>query len=64
MVARGVCIAKGGHAWDMTRYGKTINERAVRILLEYILVSTYFHLEIIIKTCRTNTNSRKQPETS
>ena len=34
----GVCVAKGGHAWDMTRYGNTINERAVRILLECILV--------------------------
>ena len=29
---------KGGHAWDTTRYGNTINERAVRILLECILV--------------------------
>ena len=29
----------GGHAWDMTRYGDTINERAVRILLECILVN-------------------------
>ena len=33
MVAPG-----GGHAWDTTRYGDTINERAVRILLECILV--------------------------
>ena len=32
----------GGHAWDMTRYGDTINERAVRILLECILVQYYF----------------------
>ena len=46
VVARGVCIVKGacvakggGHAWDMTRYGDTINERAVRILLECILVN-------------------------
>ena len=23
----------GGHAWDTTRYGDTVNERAVRILL-------------------------------
>ena len=30
----------GGHVWDMTRYGDTINERAVRILLECILVIT------------------------
>ena len=28
----------GGHPWDTTRYGDTINERAVRILLECILV--------------------------
>ena len=36
---RGVCmVALGGCAWDTTRYGDTINERAVRILLECILV--------------------------
>ena len=36
---------RGGHAWhahpppaDTTRYGDTVNERAVRILLECILV--------------------------
>ena len=43
----GVCVvAPGGHAWllqggcawDSTRYGDTVNERAVRILLECILV--------------------------
>ena len=28
----------GGHAWDTTRYGDTVNEGAVRILLECILV--------------------------
>ena len=28
----------GGHAWDTMRYGDTINERVVRILLECILV--------------------------
>ena len=51
VVARGVCLvkggvrgeggamhSKGGHAWDTTIYGDTINERAVRILLECILV--------------------------
>ena len=27
-----------GHAWDTTRYADTVNERAVRILLECILV--------------------------
>ena len=30
-----------GGAWDTTRYGDTINERAVRILLECILVHIY-----------------------
>ena len=35
----GACVvALGGHAWDMMRYRDTINERAVRILLECILV--------------------------
>ena len=35
----GACmVAPGGHAWDTTRYGDMINERAVRILLECILV--------------------------
>ena len=30
-MAKGeACVAKRGHAWDMTRYGDTINERAVR----------------------------------
>ena len=34
----------GGHAWDTMRYGDTVNERAVRILLECILVDMlYFH---------------------
>ena len=28
----------GEHAWDTTRYADTVNERAVRILLECILV--------------------------
>ena len=28
----------GGHEWDTMRYGDTINEREVRILLECILV--------------------------
>ena len=33
---------EGGCAWDMTRYGKTINEQAVGILLECILVYMLF----------------------
>ena len=37
----GACVVApggGGHAWDTTRYGDMINERAVHILLECILV--------------------------
>ena len=35
----GACVvALRGHAWDTMRYGDTVNERAVRILLECILV--------------------------
>ena len=35
----GVCmVALGGRAWDMMRYGYMVNDRAVRILLECILV--------------------------
>ena len=36
-------LLQGGHAWDMTRYTDTVNERAVRILLECILVSFNFY---------------------
>ena len=32
----------GGHAWDTTRYGDTIHERVLRILLECILVIVFF----------------------
>ena len=38
---RGACVVAlggGGHVWDTTRYGDTVNERAVCILLECILV--------------------------
>ena len=41
MVApRGACVVApgGGHAWDTMRYADTVNERAVCILLECILV--------------------------
>ena len=37
-VWRGACVAGGGRAWQILR--DTANERAVRILLECILVST------------------------
>ena len=39
----GCVVAPEGHAWDMMRYGDTVNERAVRILLECILVLNLFH---------------------
>ena len=31
-------LGGGGHAWDMTTHRDTVNERAVRILLECILI--------------------------
>ena len=38
----GACVVApgggGGYVWDMMRYGGMVNERAVRILLECILV--------------------------
>ena len=39
----GACMVAlgGGRAWDTTRHGDTVNERAVRILLECILVFRY-----------------------
>ena len=51
MVApRGACVvAPGGHAWDTTRYGDTINERALRILLECILVRVLWLKPIYFK---------------
>ena len=47
IVNRGSCMAQWGawrrwHAWDTTRYGDTINELVVRILLECILVLMQF----------------------
>ena len=38
----GVYGCSGGGAWDTTRYGDAVNERAVRILLESILVLRHF----------------------
>ena len=40
MVAPGghAWLLLGGRGWDTARYGDTVNERAVRILLECILV--------------------------
>ena len=47
---RGVCmVAPGGHVWDTTRYGDMINEWAVRILLECILVKKdYSNLQTLV----------------
>ena len=44
MVARRghVWLLPGGHAWDKMRYGDTINQWSVRILLECILVVDKF----------------------
>ena len=39
MCGEGGCVWQRGHAWDTARYGDTINERAVHIILECILVS-------------------------
>ena len=36
-------LLPGGHAWDTTRYGDTINEQVVCILLECILVTTFYY---------------------
>ena len=39
----GACmVAPGGDVWNTTRYGDTVNEWAVRILLECILFYHYF----------------------
>ena len=38
----GVRGCSGGCAWDMTRYGDTVHERSVCILLECILVFLKF----------------------
>ena len=42
MVARGVCLVAGGHVWLLGGVRRirrdTVNERAVRILLECMLV--------------------------
>ena len=44
----GVHGCSGGrHAWDTMRYGDTVNERAVRILLECILVGNIFDYKLI-----------------
>ena len=46
------CSRGGGRgcAWDTTRYGDTINERAVRILLECILVQLISHKARVLNT--------------
>ena len=42
----GMCGCSGGHAWDTMRYADTVNERAVCILLECILVSKNHALNV------------------
>ena len=53
MCGRGHALHGGGHAWqgghawhDTTRYGDAVNEQAVRILLECILVQYNFVFRI------------------
>ena len=41
-----------GGAWDTTRYGDTINERAVRILLECIVVYTFYPPPFFVQRVR------------
>ena len=50
----------GGHAWDTTRYGDTINERAVRILLECILVGFRKLFPLTCATYVSNSVNRTQ----
>ena len=47
VVALGeVCGCSGGCAWYTTTHGDTVNELAVRILLECILVS--YHIDVVV----------------
>ena len=54
--SQGGCVwlLPGGHAWDMRRYGDTVNEQAVRILLECILVTDVFFCFVCSKTSDVN----------
>ena len=53
---RGACVVAlggawllgGGRVWDTTRYGDTVNERAVRILLECISVKYSFQNDSVL----------------
>ena len=51
MRGEGGVHGEGGRAWDTTRYGDTINERAVRILLECILVMMWHYDVVAIFLC-------------
>ena len=61
MVALGGYVWLLGGAWDTTRYGDTVNERVVRILLECILVVDLYVVEtvrfILVKFCSKTTVS-------
>ena len=54
MCVRGTCVAEGGvHGMhvppaDTTKCGHTVNERAVRILLQYILVYLFYFFACIL----------------
>ena len=49
VVSPGGCVvALGGHVWDTTRYADTVKERAVRILLECILVWLCCNTELVV----------------
>ena len=41
-------LLQGGHVWDTTRYGGMVNERAVRILLECILVLMFMFILMLM----------------
>ena len=51
------CSGGGGRAWDTTRYGDMVNERAVRILLECILVFFKFCVKMSTKIKSRNGSS-------
>ena len=53
----GMHGCSGGHAWDTTRYGDMVNERAVRILLECILVFFKFCVKMSTKIKSRNGSS-------
>ena len=57
MHSRGVCVHGGGHAWRGERAWQilrdTVNKRAVRILLECILIVCFFFIVVIVAWAET-----------